>query len=115
MPPHPYESAPDRAFWLRSVAKGFDPADVADASTFRLTADDTFMSAGSCFASNVRRYLEAAGLQYVVTEGPHPLFPESAESGFYDAFSARYGNIYTARQMAQLLERVLGRFAPAED
>jgi hypothetical protein len=34
---------------------------------------------------------------------------------FYDAFSARYGNIYTARQMVQLLERALGSFAPCEN
>ena len=28
------------------------------------------MSAGSCFAANVRRYVEAAGLRYTVAERP---------------------------------------------
>lgn len=30
----------------------------------------------------------------------------------YDLFSARYGNIYTARQLRQLVERAYGRFEP---
>lgn len=72
------------------------------------------MSAGSCFASNIRRYLDAAGLHYVVTEKLHPNFSEIKESPYYEAFSARYGNIYTARQMSQLLKRAMRRFEPAE-
>jgi hypothetical protein len=77
--------------------------------------EDRIMSAGSCFASNVRRYLEAASYSYTVTERTHPMWPEAAEEPYYEAFSARYGNIYTARQMAQLLERALGIFRPTEE
>lgn len=33
----------------------------------------------------------------------------------YGLFSARYGNIYTTRQLLQLLQRVSGAFAPKED
>lgn len=33
----------------------------------------------------------------------------------YGLFSARYGNIYTARQLMQLFDRAYGRFQPAED
>ncbi len=73
------------------------------------------MSAGSCFASNVRRYLEAWGYTYTVTESAHPQWPESKESMYYEAFSARYGNIYTARQMWQLLERATGDWKPADE
>jgi hypothetical protein len=112
--PHPYKSAPDRAFWARAVAESFDPAAVPDPS-FSLDTSDRFMSAGSCFAANVRRYLERAGLRYVVTEQTHPAFAWGKPDMYYDAFSARYGNIYTARQMTQLLERALGLFAPQED
>lgn len=115
MSPHPYKSAPDRAFWDRSVADAFDPADVPDRPSLSLDTGDSFMSAGSCFAANVRRYLEAAGLRYVVTEQTHPAFALGKPDMYYDAFSARYGNIYTARQMTQLLERALGLFAPQED
>lgn len=111
----PYKSAEDRAFWSRSVARTFSPAGTVDATAFRLGRDDRFMSAGSCFASNVRRYLESWGYDYTVTESTHPQWPESAETLYYDAFSARYGNVYTARQMVQLLQRSLGTFQPTEE
>ena len=111
----PYKSAEDRAFWSRSVASNFVAAATVDTPSIQLSRDDRFMSAGSCFASNVRRYLESWGYQYTVTESAHPQWPESAETLYYEAFSARYGNIYTARQMVQLLERSLGTFHPAED
>jgi hypothetical protein len=114
MADHPYRSAPPRAFWSRAVTRAFDPADVPDEAPFRLTRHDRFMTAGSCFAANVRRFLEAADLHYTVTERPHPQFGGLDPDGFYDSFSARYGNIYTARQMAQLLDRAVGAFAPVE-
>jgi hypothetical protein len=97
------------------VAKNFEPAQVVDTMTMPLSRSDSFMSAGSCFASNVRRYLESWGYRYTVTESAHPEWPESAESLYYEAFSARYGNIYTARQMVQLLQRCLGEFQPSEE
>jgi hypothetical protein len=111
----PYKSAEDRAFWSRSVARNFVPAITVDTTSIRLGRDDRFMSAGSCFASNVRRYLESWGYDYIVTEDAHPQWPESAETLYYEAFSARYGNVYTARQMVQLLERSLGTFCPSEE
>ena len=115
MSQHPYQAAPDRAFWLRSVANSFDPATLTDKPPFELDRTDRFMSAGSCFAANVRGYVEHAGFDYVVTERAHPAFAPGKPDMYYDAFSARYGNIYTARQMTQLLERSIGLFAPQED
>jgi GSCFA family len=111
----PYKSAENRAFWSRSVARDFVPASTVDTTSVRLGRDDRFMSAGSCFASNVRRYLESWGYDYTVTEEVNPQWPESAETLYYEAFSARYGNVYTARQMVQLLERSLGTFHPSEE
>ena len=73
------------------------------------------MSAGSCFAANIRRYIEAQGLVYTVSEQNHPLWPEAAENPYYEAFSARYGNIYTPRHMVQILQRALGSFSPTEE
>ena len=108
MADHPYRHAEDRAFWSRSVATGFDAGAVPDEPPFRFISSDRFMSAGSCFAANIRRYLEAWGFEYTVTERAHPLWPEASETAYYEAFSARYGNIYTARQMHQMLQRVLG-------
>jgi hypothetical protein len=112
---HPYRTAADRAFWSRSVAHNFDVGTVPDAPPFTFGLDDAFMSAGSCFASNVRRYLESWGCTYTVTEAPHPQWPESEETPYYEAFSAHYGNIYTARQMVQLLERAMRGTRPSEE
>ncbi len=111
----PYKSAEDRAFWSRSMASHFVPAAVVDTTSMAFDGEDRFMSAGSCFASNVRRYLESWGYHYTVTESAHPQWPEAAEALYYEAFSARYGNIYTARQMVQLLQRALGEFSPSEE
>ncbi len=115
MTEHPYRAAPNRSFWSRSVAHDFSAESVPDRPGFELTLQDRFMSAGSCFAANIARYLRGWGYHYVATEHTHPQWPEGAESGFYDAYSARYGNIYTVRQMVQLLERVSGNFHPDEE
>jgi len=51
----------------------------------------------------------------VVSEpGPSWLSPATRASLGYGTFSARYGNIYTARQLLQLVERAYGRFTPDE-
>lgn len=72
-------------------------------------------TAGSCFAQHIARYLRNSGFNYYVTEPGHPILPESVRTkNNYGLFSARYGNIYTARQLVQLVERAYGRFVPAE-
>lgn len=80
---NPYDALPDDCFWSRQTA--IDPAPKL---SFDL-ARDRFMTAGSCFAQHFAREIRAAGGTYVQTE-PGP-------------FSARYGNIYTCRQLAELL------------
>ena len=115
MPDHPYRSLPDRSFWSRSVVRNFAVEAVPNVPTLFLNPHDSFMSAGSCFAANIARYLKTWGYEYVVTERAHPQWPEGRETGFYDAYSACYGNIYTARQMLQLLQRSAGILCPEEE
>src|SRR5262249_27550394 len=113
---HPYSTAPARAFWARSVAAGFDPSALLAPGAPLLHKHDRIASAGSCFAANIVPSLEQAGFTYVRTEPVHPAFADLPEERFgYSRYSAAYGNIYTARQLRQLLERALGLFAPAED
>jgi len=112
---HPYQGAPDRAFWARAVATGFSPAGLARASAPLLTQGEKLASAGSCFAANLVPYLEAAGIGYVRTEMPPPAFRDVYVEAFnYHRFSAAYGNIYTARHLLQLMQRALKMFRPAE-
>jgi hypothetical protein len=112
---HPYRELPDRAFWGRSVARDFDPAALVTASGPLLRRGDRVASMGSCFASNIVPHIEAAGYAYVRTETPHPQVAHLPENLGYRNFSAAYGNVYTVRQMLQLVRRCMGLFAPAED
>jgi GSCFA family len=113
---HPYKTAPERAFWSRSVSVNFDPRKLIDAREPLIRRGDKVVSAGSCFASNLVPYLEKSGLHYFRTEAMHPAFAHAATDNFgYSKFSAAYGNIYTVRQLLQLLRRALDQFHPVEN
>ena len=115
---HPYKSAPTSSFWSRAVANDWNPADLIELGSprFLIQKDDRVVSAGSCFASNIIPYLEKSGLKYLRTETRHPAFLDvQPEALGYANFSAAYGNIYTARQLLQLLKRCLNTFSPVED
>lgn len=114
---HPYKALPDKAFWRRSVAMpaatDVDPVGVFDTRIDRRTKVAT---AGSCFAQHIARYLKTSGFKYYVAEPGHPILPESARTANnYGLYSARYGNIYTTRQLLQLFQRAFGKFTPEED
>ena len=72
---------------------------------------------GSCFAQHLSKSLAKYGFNYVNGEpGPSWLDEQDRIRFNYGTFSARYGNIYTPRQLVQLVERSLGMFGqePAE-
>jgi hypothetical protein len=113
---HPYKTLPDRAFWRKSVSRPH-PDDVDPVSDFNLkiTSDMRVATAGSCFAQHIARHLQGAGFNYYVAETGHPILPEDLRKKHgYGTFSARYANIYTARQLRQLIERATGQFTPEE-
>jgi hypothetical protein len=107
---------PTRQFWSRAVSHGYQPRALADTPQPLITPRDRVISAGSCFAANLVPYLEASGLTYLYTERRFPMFGFlPAENFSYDKFSAAYGNVYTVRQMLQLVQRARGKFVPQED
>ena len=114
---HPYENQDAHQRWSRAVA-GI-PAPTVDpviGFPFRLTGEDRVATAGSCFAQHIARHLRVAGFNYLVTEPGHPMGDEAQALAFnYGVYSARFGNIYTARQLLQLFYRVYGRFKPQDD
>lgn len=117
MSQHPYKSLPDRAFWKRSVA-GVTPNEIDPVGEvpFRIARTDRVATAGSCFAQHISRRLSESGYTFLVTEPAHPIVdPADAQEFNYGVFTARYGNVYTARQLVQLFDRAYGRFQPAED
>lgn len=113
---HPYIGLPDRQFWRKDPGIA-DPARFDPVSTppFLLGATDRIVTAGSCFAQHLAAKLAKAGLHHFVTETAHPIFPPVvARAHNFGQFSARYGNVYTTRQLLQLLQRAYGTFVPRE-
>jgi hypothetical protein len=112
---HPYVELPAARFWRRSVAgvdrHTFDPV---VAPRFRIGAQSAVATAGSCFAQHISRKLQSMGFNYLQGEPGEGLDAEARTAGQYGLFSARYGNLYTARQLLQLFQRAYGRFVPAE-
>jgi hypothetical protein len=105
---NPYAAQPDYAFWRRSMAgRGAFDVDPVASVPFVIGPTDKVATAGSCFAQHISRKLRALGFAYLVTEGQ----PEEPD---YGVFSARFGNIYTARQLLQLLQRAYGLIEPAD-
>ncbi|MEO1191090.1 MAG: GSCFA domain-containing protein [Pseudomonadota bacterium] len=113
---HPYIGLPDYQFWKHEPAVDPDlPMDPVVDVSFSITTDEPVVTAGSCFAQHVARALARAGFNFHVTEKAHEaLIPKAARLNNYTMFSARYGNIYTARQLKQLLQRAYREYVPTE-
>lgn len=114
---HPYSDLPDTSYWRRAVgAAAPGSLDPVVSVPFQIGARTKVAAAGSCFAQHISRYLKAAGCTALVTEPAHPVMTEAAAQALnYGLYTARTGNIYTARQLLQLIERAYGRFTPRED
>ena len=108
---NPYRALPGRAFRRCSVTN-VDPAlvDPVTDVPFKISRQDKVATAGSCFAQHISRTLVREGFNYLAIE--HASSEEDVES--YQAFSAGYGNIYTARQLLQLFNRAYGIRRPAD-
>jgi hypothetical protein len=100
----PYENLPSRHFWRSAVGESH-PLTVTDLYTkkFTIGADDAIATAGSCFAQNVTEYLRKNAFKVMDAEpAPSALSADTARRFGYGIYPARYGNIYTARQLLQL-------------
>jgi hypothetical protein len=114
---HPYTAALPHQRW-RSAMTRCAPGEIDPVvgSSWRISASDRIATAGSCFAQHVARRLRAAGLSVLDTEPAHSILSEATAEAFgYGVYSARFGTIYTTRQLLQLFRRAYGRFAPQED
>jgi GSCFA family len=111
---HPYKELPAYCFW--HTAMGSVPPFAVDPVVhvpFRLTRSTLVATGGSCFAQHIGRALQDNGCCYHITESaPDWLPPAQHREWNYGVFSARYGNIYTVRQLLQLFDRAYGFYAP---
>jgi GSCFA family len=112
----PYVGIPKEAKW-KAMMEGRVPATINPhrPSTLRILPEHRIASAGSCFAQRIAEALQAAGFNYLVEEKGSPFqSPEERIRQGYGLYSARYGNVYTALQMLQLMRRAYGQFDPVE-
>lgn len=110
---NPYSNRPDYIFWQKAVGD-LNPEDIdlVTNAPFTIGRQDAVATAGSCFAQHIARTLSAQGFNYLVTETA-PGSPGAIDEG-YGLFSARFGNIYTVRQLLQTFDRAYGLFEPAD-
>ena len=113
---HPYKNMPDSAYWSRAISRvPIDDVDPVLEAQFLINQETKVATAGSCFAQHISRHLRASGFNYFVVEKAHPIIPNRLLQEYnYGVFSARYGNIYTTRQLLQLFDRAFGDFKPHE-
>ena len=112
----PYSNLPKRAYWRSGVAERppLEPGDLFQPK-FPVTRSQRVTTAGSCFAQHVGRALRGAGFNVTDTEPLPDDVPDAVAQRFgYRLYSARYGNIYTVRQLLQLAREVEGIAAPAD-
>ncbi len=104
--PNPYSNLPRRNFWRTAVSeKSAFNLEGLYTKKFGIDREARIGAAGSCFAQHVSANMRKRGFNIVDTEpAPGFLSAEEARDQGYGIYSARYGNIYTVRQMLQLLD-----------
>ena len=112
---HPYVGLKSHCYW-NSAMTGPAPGHINPVVSPPLIArDQKMVSLGSCFAQRLAHRIQAEGLPYLVTEpAPPAMDAKEARRKGYGVYSARYGNVYTARQALQLFDRAFGHFQPHE-
>lgn len=102
MNPYKQLSNPKTAFWKNAVAgAGSFGLSELYKKKFNILETDYVVTAGSCFAQHIGNRLQSSGFNYLDVEpAPCPLDKDEERRLGYGIYSGRYGNIYTARQLA---------------
>jgi hypothetical protein len=104
----PYAGLASRQIWKRAVSDASGEwIDPQLPGRFLFDKTSRISSAGSCFALRIAESLRANGYSYLQTE-------TSSSEQHGPRYSARYGDIYTTLQLAQLAQRAVGAFIPQE-
>jgi hypothetical protein len=114
-PLNPYNRLGSEAFWKRAIAEK-SPLELQGIYRKKFDlGEKRIATAGSCFAQHIGRVLRQNGFKYLDYEpAPRRLKPVDRAQFGYGIYSARYGNVYTARQLLQLFQRAYGEFKPRE-
>ena len=113
---NPYVNLSPNAYWRSAVAEG-DPMEPGDMfqPKYPITPETAIVTTGSCFAQHVGKALRGANFNVIDTEALPEGIDESLAQRFgYSMYSARYGNVYTMRQLLQLYQETRGKFTPQD-
>ncbi|MFC7702800.1 GSCFA domain-containing protein [Plastorhodobacter daqingensis] len=104
----PYSNLPASSYWKRCLRSDDFRLNDLYQPRFQIGAQDAIATAGSCFAQRIGQELRHATVDFLDLEPPPPgMSHATAQSFGFGIYSARYGNIYTPRQLLQLVEDVL--------
>jgi hypothetical protein len=112
---HPYRNQPARKFWRSAISDRsyFDLGEVA--RPIPVSLSEKVATAGSCFAQHIGRQLAERGANYLDYEPAPEFIAEADRRRFgFGLYSARYGNIYTARQLLELTREAIGEWISPE-
>ncbi|MEP2785114.1 MAG: GSCFA domain-containing protein [Pseudoruegeria sp.] len=114
---HPYVNLPSEAFWRSGVAEvSALELEAIYTPRFPILKSSRIAAAGSCFAQHIGRQFKSRGYGFLDVEpAPALLAKESWDRFGFNMYSARYGNVYSARQLLQLFQRAAGTFTPQEE
>ncbi|MEH0069665.1 GSCFA domain-containing protein [Pannonibacter sp. Pt2-lr] len=115
---NPYTSLPQSSFWKTGITEHGSGGALKDIwqPRFAISRDTRILTAGSCFAQHISRWLTANGYDWADTEpASEELTDNERRDGQYGVFSFRTGNIYTAALLRQWLEFALGARPPVLD
>lgn len=100
-----YEALPDDAFWRLCREDPHHHYASIYRPKFQLKPGEKIATAGSCFAQHFGARVKASNLTFLDVETKPKIMPDDVARKFgYGIYSARYGNLYTARQLRQLLD-----------
>ena len=107
---HPYQGFAQKCFWEHAVSIRAWPDIFKDEEPkFKIAPTEVICTGGSCFAQRISEFIQSCKFKFGQFEPPHPLLcKDDAINLGYGQFSARYGNLYTARQLRQLIDESFG-------
>jgi len=110
----PYQLASNSAFWRTGVAEKVNSINYdIYKKKFSIGVNEKIATAGSCFAQHIGNKLRQHGFDVMDNEPMPWYFSAAKKKEFsYSIYSARYGNIYTVRQLLQLAKEAFGEWKP---
>ena len=107
---NPYQSKDKYSFWSSGVATAGDVVpEKIYTKKWDIGEHEKIATAGSCFAQHIGKKLKEKKYHVLDVELPPEGIPLKELTSYgYSMYSARYGNIYTVRQLLQLAKEAFG-------